>query len=194
MPTAKPTITHPELVKALLKPGSEIAANITPQEADLWHNATGVAGETGEILEAVMSATMNDLTLDHENMVEELGDLAFYLEGFRQNLGIDRDETLFYVGDRPAFRLMRESGLLCVAGSHLLDLTKKAVIYKKAIPREQFIIALASIERVTDQIRRLIGVTREQMLSGNIAKLSVRYAGITYSDAAAQARADKQGE
>ena len=32
--------------------------------------------------------------IDRENVIEELGDLEFYMEGVRQNLGITREETL----------------------------------------------------------------------------------------------------
>ena len=114
-------ITHSDLVKTLVKSGSEIAAHINAREADLWHAATGVSGEAGELLDAVKRHVIYKKPLDRENMVEELGDLEFYMEQVRQNLGI----------------------------------------------------------------------TREQTIAANIAKLSVRYAGLRYSNEAAQLRADK---
>jgi NTP pyrophosphatase (non-canonical NTP hydrolase) len=81
----------------------------------------GVAGEAGELLDAIKKATIYRMPIDRENVVEELGDIEFFLEGIRQQVGITRDETL----------------------------------------------------------------------DGNIAKLRVRYEGFKYSNQAAQDRADK---
>lgn len=187
------SITHPELVVALVKPGAEIAGGITPQEADLWHGATGVAGETAEILEAIVVPVIKDEPIDQENMVEELGDMEFYLEQVRTNplLTIDRAETLFLLRADPPLRLAEESALLAIAGGAVLDQAKKVAIYKKAADRNAFVLALARIESAMENIRSHIGVTREFTLQQNIAKLSVRYAGLTYTDASAVARADK---
>jgi hypothetical protein len=67
---------------------------LSPEQADLLHMAVGVAGEAGELLHAVMSHILNAEPIDHENMVEELGDLEFFLEGVRLNQQITRDETI----------------------------------------------------------------------------------------------------
>lgn len=87
-------ISHSELVLTLVKPGSVIASNITASEADLLHMAVGISGEAGELLDAVKKATIYKKPIDRENVIEELGDLEFYMEGLRQNLAISRDETL----------------------------------------------------------------------------------------------------
>jgi NTP pyrophosphatase (non-canonical NTP hydrolase) len=54
----------------------------------------GVSGESGELLDAIKKAVIYNKPLDIENVIEELGDIEFYLEGLRQGLGIDRGETL----------------------------------------------------------------------------------------------------
>lgn len=115
------SVTHPELVAALAKPGAEIIATLTPEGIHKLHMAVGIAGESGELLDAVKKHIFYNKPLDVENVIEELGDLEFYMEG----------------------------------------------------------------------LRAAIGISREQVLAGNIAKLSKRYAGLKYSDAGAQARADK---
>lgn len=164
-------ITHPELVEKLCKSGEQVLAEMTPgnyaalhtvcqhavevggildaakkqaiyqkpqdlvrhlasikpipetlsaHQCHMWHMALGIVGEAAELLEAVLKyIETNDL--DYENAVEELGDLEFYQEGFRQGLDLPREEVL----------------------------------------------------------------------DGNISKLSKRYEGLTYSDTAAQQRADK---
>lgn len=87
-------ITHPELVSALAKPGQDIVATLTPEDAHALHMAVGVAGEAGELLDAVKKAAIYRKPLDRENVIEELGDLEFYMEGLRQGLGISREETI----------------------------------------------------------------------------------------------------
>jgi NTP pyrophosphatase (non-canonical NTP hydrolase) len=116
--------THQEMVTNLVKPGADIIATLTPESANLLHMAVGVSGEAGELIDAVKKHVIYNKPLDRKNMVEELGDIEFYLEGIRQQTGITREETLDY----------------------------------------------------------------------NIGKLGHRYQGHKYSDAAAQQRADKQGE
>lgn len=113
---------YSEMVRALAKPGDAIARELSGEDAHLLHMAIGVSGEAGELLDAVKKATIYRKPLDVDNVVEELGDLEFYMEGIRQSLGL----------------------------------------------------------------------SREEVLAANKEKLSTRYAGIKYSDQAAQDRADKQ--
>lgn len=87
-------ITHSELVSALVKPGEDIVESLTPKHADLWHMGTGVAGEAGELLDAIKRVSIYNKEIDRENVIEELGDLEFFMEGIRQNLGISREETI----------------------------------------------------------------------------------------------------
>lgn len=115
------TLEHKDLVAALAKDGDTIARELTGHDAHLVHMAIGISGEAGELLDAIKKATIYRKPLDMANVIEELGDLEFYMEGLRQRLD----------------------------------------------------------------------VTREQTLHANILKLSKRYAGLSYSDTAAQARADK---
>jgi NTP pyrophosphatase (non-canonical NTP hydrolase) len=87
-------ITHPELVAALVKPGADIIASLTPEKADAWHMASCIPGEAGELFDAVKKNVIYNKPLDRANVIEELGDLEFYMEGLRQNLGITREETI----------------------------------------------------------------------------------------------------
>jgi NTP pyrophosphatase (non-canonical NTP hydrolase) len=87
-------ITHPQLVAALVKPGEIIKQELTPTDAHLWHMATGVAGEAGELLDAIKKIVIYRKPADLPNIKEELGDLEFFLEGVRRVFGITREETL----------------------------------------------------------------------------------------------------
>ena len=87
-------IIFEEMVKGLAKNGDTIAEELTGADAHLAHMAIGISGEAGELLDAIKKATIYRKPIDLENVVEELGDLEFYMEGLRQGLGITREETL----------------------------------------------------------------------------------------------------
>lgn len=117
-------VSHAQLVSRLAKPGQDIVNTLSAENAHLLHMAVGVSGEAGELLDAVKKAVIYNKPLDRVNMIEELGDLEFYMEG----------------------------------------------------------------------IRAAIGVSRGEVLHANTEKLMKRYSGLSYSDKAAQDRADKQTE
>lgn len=74
----------------------------------------------------------------------------------------------------------------------LLDAIKKYIIYVKPLDRENVIEELSDIEFYMERIRQIINVSRDEVIQHNIQKLSKRYAGLKYSNEAAQNRADKQ--
>lgn len=110
------------MVGVLAKPGDEILQSLSPLDCHLWHMASCIPGEAGELFDAIKKSIIYRKPLDRANVIEELGDLEFYMEGLRQGLCITREETI----------------------------------------------------------------------SANVAKLSKRYASLTYSDKAAQERKDKE--
>lgn len=82
------------LVAALVKPGESIVAELTPGKADLLHMAVGVAGEAGELVDAIKKHVIYNKPIDLDNVIEELGDMEFYMERIRQRLNIRREETI----------------------------------------------------------------------------------------------------
>ena len=88
------SIVYNDFVAALAKKGEVIAAELTAEDAHLLHMVVGVSGEAGELLDAVKKAVIYRKPLDLEDVIEELGDLEFYMEGLRQGLGITRQETI----------------------------------------------------------------------------------------------------
>jgi NTP pyrophosphatase (non-canonical NTP hydrolase) len=92
--TALGKVDHKLMVAALIKPGSEILATLTPSKCNSLHMAFGMSGEAGEALDAVKKYIFYNKPLDRANVVEELGDLEFYMEGLRAELGITREECL----------------------------------------------------------------------------------------------------
>ena len=91
-----PDISYSEMVGELAKKGVDILNSLTPRRCDMWHHATGIETEAGEIMDAIKRICIYDQdSNDHRaNIIEELGDLEFYMEGLRQAFGIDRQTTL----------------------------------------------------------------------------------------------------
>lgn len=85
---------HKKLVFELAKPGQDIVDELTPMQAFALHMAIGVSGEAGELLDAIKKFAIYQKPLDLENVVEELGDIEFYLQGIRQAFCIDREDVL----------------------------------------------------------------------------------------------------
>jgi len=88
------TIEHSALVAALAKNSDEIMDDLNSYDCHLIHMIMGVCGETGELLDAIKKSVIYRKELDMDNIVEELGDIEFYLEGLRQGLGIRREDVL----------------------------------------------------------------------------------------------------
>lgn len=95
---------HTQMVFTLAKDGRAIRDQLEPEMCDLWHHATGVCTEAGELLDAIKKHVIYGKDIDLTNVVEELGDLEFYLAGIRLNLGITRRKTLHYNMDKLAVR------------------------------------------------------------------------------------------
>ncbi len=64
----------------------------TPSQCELLHAAIGIAGEAGELLDAVRKHVFDGQPLDEDNVIEELGDLCFYLEAAMQVMNAFRYE------------------------------------------------------------------------------------------------------
>lgn len=196
--------THPELVTALLKPGQDIIDSMTIERADALHNAVGISGEAGEICEAIIHALANPL--DRENIVEEIGDLHFYIEGLFQNYSIlGRPEFEYRQIQSPhtSFELMMNTVALNAAAGSLLDTVKKEVIYNKprnggAVKDALFALCDALIKFTrsanaygVSHADKFVVIEYEEVVEANIAKLMTRYESLSYSDEQANARADK---
>lgn len=191
-------ITHPVLVKALVKPPVDIIASLSINTADLWHGATGVAGEGGELLEGLVLYVTGNATHAEavENVTEELGDLYFYIEQLTQRTGITLDWEVSDTFARSQYigpdSVMEHGALVAVYASQVLDTVKKAAVYNKALDETLLRSQLMNLIKFMLTIGYQFGVSRDTVLEHNIAKLSKRYEGLNYSDAAAQLRADKQ--
>lgn len=62
--------------------------------SDAEHMVIGIAGEVGEVADCIKKFTIYNKPLDRNNLIEELGDIEFYLAGIRQLFNISRTQTL----------------------------------------------------------------------------------------------------
>ena len=60
----------------------------------LMHAAIGIGGESGELLDAVKKTWVYGKLLDLDNVVEELGDLEWYMEALRSLIGVNRETVI----------------------------------------------------------------------------------------------------
>lgn len=67
---------------------------IDTEQLELCHIAMGVSGEAGEFCDAIKKHTIYGKPLDRENVIEELGDLFFYMQAMLNKLDIPWEEVL----------------------------------------------------------------------------------------------------
>lgn len=80
------TLSYSDFVKALAKP--------LPRNDHLNHMVMGVAGEAGELVDCIKKHTIYEKPLDRGNLIEEIGDTLFYLQGIMNAERIDFQEVL----------------------------------------------------------------------------------------------------
>ena len=85
--TGIPTpVRYDQFVKQLFKADT--------QELMMVHAVMGISGEAGELLDAIKKRWIYGKTLDIENVIEELGDIRFYMEALMNILDISDREVL----------------------------------------------------------------------------------------------------
>lgn len=85
---------HAEMVQALAKSGEQIKQELTARECALIHALMGITGEAGELMDAIKKAAIYRKGLDITNIIEELGDLEWYMELLRSVIGVTREQCL----------------------------------------------------------------------------------------------------
>lgn len=86
--------TYKDFVESLFKNPAEILATLTPRKVYILHATFGLCGEAGELLDSIKKHVMYNQPTDTSNIIEELGDIEFYLEAFRAAFKITRDQCL----------------------------------------------------------------------------------------------------
>lgn len=191
------------MVTDLVKPGADILKTLTPAKCNLLHMAMGISGEYLEISQGLLGLheklTSGEVdgngVPDRTNIIEELGDAVFFLEGTAQELGLNVNalkESHVNAG-------MATGPLTFLnAAESILDITKKHVIYNKPLTDENVATLAASIgaaQASVEDLAESLEVPMEDVIEANMQKLlkgdTARYKTGTYSDDQAQDRADK---
>lgn len=81
-------------VEGRCKEGVAIRNEMSDMQAHLLHMALGVAGEAGEIVDAVKKSAIYQQPLDVKNIKEEIGDVLFYLQGICNVTGLTLQECM----------------------------------------------------------------------------------------------------
>jgi len=92
--SVKKQVIYNKPAKLTAKAGHLDVPQLTATQCDLTHMSMGIVGEAAEVMEILVDHILLDKPLDRKNLVEELGDIEFYLEGFRQAIGVSRQEIL----------------------------------------------------------------------------------------------------
>ena len=74
------------VMRLFVKPSDHIGRTL--------HAAVGIAGEAGEVLDAVKKTWIYGKELDRENILEEAGDLLFYITALLTENGFTLDEAM----------------------------------------------------------------------------------------------------
>ena len=81
------SIYYAKFVGDLVKPMGGFKLNLV-------HAAIGVSGEAGELLDAIKKTWVYNKELDRANVIEELGDMRFYMQALMNELCITEEEVI----------------------------------------------------------------------------------------------------
>lgn len=185
-----PLVTPPyhQVVADLCKPGVDIIKDLVPINAQAMHMAIGVSKEVAELLAAVIQKNT-------ALIIEELGDIEFYVLGAFQTAGCNPIGHRDYKG---AFDSYDIYGLVIAAGD-LLDAGNRLGNYADDTKWDLYRHTLAKVRIELDKFYAVMTeVSHEKAIEANIYKLvtgpKARYKDGKYSNAAANNRADKDGQ
>jgi NTP pyrophosphatase (non-canonical NTP hydrolase) len=88
------TTPYQQFVNSIVKPGAEIVRQLTPTQAHMLHMAVGISGEAGELLDAVKKHCVYQKQIDIDNIMEEAGDILFYLTGLLNELDLSLEDCI----------------------------------------------------------------------------------------------------
>jgi len=86
---ACPSTVAERLTREISVEGGLIDDNI-----NILHAAIGISTEAGELLDALKKRVFYGTHLDAENVIEELGDIEWYLQLARSSLGVTRERVI----------------------------------------------------------------------------------------------------
>lgn len=165
-------IDHPTMVRALCKSGEDIRAGMTLANFAVIKNAVEMAINSADYLDVAKKQVIYNKPMSRR---------------------VSSVRTMPELTAEQWHLLHMAIGIFGEAGE-LLDAIAKHVFNGEPLDVENIIEECGDGEFYQEGFRQGLDLDRDVILQGNIDKLSVRYAGLQYSDSAAQERADKQEE
>lgn len=80
-------------VKSIEKPGDTIS--LDSEQKRMTHAALGMSGETGETVDLIKKHVIYGKDLDKNKVVEECGDILYYMAVLLDTVGSDIDTAIF---------------------------------------------------------------------------------------------------
>jgi NTP pyrophosphatase (non-canonical NTP hydrolase) len=128
----KLTTPYEQFVQSIVKPGHDILVQLTPLQASILHMAVGVSGEAGELLDSVKKHAVYQKQLDINNVIEEAGDILFYLTGLLNELGLTINDCMEANVAKLSKRYPQHqySNAAAIARADKLDVVEEPVVLK----------------------------------------------------------------
>lgn len=150
----------------------------------LIHSALGLSSDYGELLQAEQNR-------DNDNILEELGDLYYFLFQGIAALDLDLESVLLDYGIKSLDGLGKIN--LQIEISKLVDYAKGKLFYNKQLPEdEELIIVYARIYYNMKHLLNASKINEIDVINANAKKLNARY-GDKFSEEKAKNR-DKAAE
>lgn len=146
------------------------------QMEKLLHAALGLATEIEELL------VNYDSTFDPTNLLEEVGDLTWYLSIFYREY--PEIENIRIYSTMEVKEPFKETLKMLKCTLQIQDLIKKKLYYNKAINLETLFNLVATIDVLIKSYLNIYGLNIENVWETNIAKLKARYGDKFTSDRA----------
>lgn len=187
-------------VANLAKSPDALLDDLNPETVHLWHMGTGIAGEVIEFMEALRAyiTITRDAKTDEEwkqmrtdrraHLIEEIGDILFYCEGYRAALNLDNPTWVEGLVDETGFGILASSG-------ELLDIAKKYAVYNKPMTSDRMDHIQTHLNIIHTAIIETIGslhCSYEDVMHALDLKLNHKRYPDGYTNEAAQERADKK--
>lgn len=89
---------HLEMVARLCKDPEDI--DLTDSDVHKMHMCMGLAGEAGEVVDYIKKCVVNGHDMDREKILDECGDVMFYIAGLLAEEGYTISDALKYNTDK----------------------------------------------------------------------------------------------
>lgn len=122
------------------------------------------------------------------------GSRVFGVEPVRETIRYDQFVRQLFKADTEQVMALHMALGVASEGGELADAIKREYIYNKPRNLSHVVEELGDLEFYMQAVRIHYGIDRDHVLQCNAEKLSERYVGLKYTDAAAIARADKSGD